>query len=200
MKKTLLTMALVAASLAAFAQGKVNLAQDGGALITLNSNTRPQDSAYAGQPVPTNMPSGVTLEVGLFGGATAGALTLQTSELLYPNGGLPNGWEATEHAVTSFPGYTAGQAAYFQVVVWDSAFATPAAALAAGSYYGADNVFSMTPGTGITYPNCYSGGNTTWAAVGDEAPLMVGIAIPEPATFALAGLGAAAMVIFRRRK
>jgi len=200
MKKTLLTVALATATLAAFAQGKVNLAQDGGALITLG-NTTAADAAYAGQPVPTNLPSGIRLEVGLFGGATAAALTLQTSELLYPNGGLPNGWEATEHCITSFPGYTAGAAAFFEVFVWDSAYATPAAALAANSYYGHDNVFSMTPGTGITYPNIYNSGGTTWASAGDEAALTTSAGpIPEPTTLALAGLGAAALVIFRRRK
>jgi len=199
MKKTLLTVALVTASLAAFAQGKVSLAQDGGSLVTMAdaAHLKAQDAAFAGQAAPTNLSA--SLEVGLYGGTASGSLTLQTSELLYPNGGLPNGWWATAHCITVMPGWVPGQVAYFQVVVWDSAYTTPTAANAAASYYGADNIFAMTPGSSITYPNIYNAGNSTWAAVGDESPLVVGI-VPEPTTLALAGLGAAALVIFRRRK
>jgi len=203
MKKTLLTVTLAAATLAAFAQGKVALQQDGGSLITLTRTTA-ADSALLGQPVPTTgpLPSGVLLEVGLFGGATSNALTLQTSEIMN-NGssGLPAGWWASEHCVTSFPGYTANARAFFQVEVWDAAYPTLLAAEAAGSYYGEDNVFSMIPGTSITYPGINNGGQTTWVAAGNETQLSTtGGPIPEPATLALAGLGAAALVIFRRRK
>jgi len=199
MKKTLLTVALATATVAAFAQGKVSLQQDGGSLVTLGSSVKAADQAYAGSNCPAGpLPSGVVLEVGLYGGQTAGSLTLQTSELLN-NGtsGLPGGWWATAHCVTTLPGNPTAD--FFQVVVWDSAYATPAAAIAAGSYYGADNIFSMTPGTSITYPGINNGGNTTWLAAGDENPLIVST-IPEPTTLALAGLGAAALVIFRRRK
>jgi len=217
MKKTLITMAVAGASLAAFAQGKVSLQNDSGSAATLAAQAGSPasdnsgktmyplaaDNSVAGAPISTAgpLPSGITLEVGLYGGATSGSLTLQTHVLLNAGSGNAAGVYGIAHCVTSYPGYTAGSAAFFQVEVWDSAYATPLLAQAAGSYFGEDNIFSMTPSTSIAYPGINSGGNTTWAAVGNEAPLVVGItSIPEPATFALAGLGAAAMVIFRRRK
>lgn len=204
MKKTLLTIALVCASVAVFAQGKVKLQNDSGSLYTFGSRMLPGDGSFAGQPTPISgpLPSGVVLDVGLYGGATPGVMTLQTEVHLNPAGGNAaspgTGQPAFTQVVTSYPGYAAGSAAYFQVFVWDNKYSTPQLAELAGSYEGNDNVFSMTPGTSISYPGINNGGGTTWAAVGDENPLIVNV--PEPTTFALAGLGAAAMLIFRRRK
>jgi hypothetical protein len=222
MKKTLLTIALVTASVAAFAQGKVSLQNDSGSLYTLaqagGSQTEAPgglatltlraggaDAAAAGSAIAITgpLPSGVTLEIGLYGGTSSSSLTLQTHTLLNPSGGGTGpsaGQGPFTHVVTGLPG---GVVDYFQVCVWDSAYASPQAALAAGSYYGGDNIFSMTPGTSISYPAINSSAapaNSTWAAAGNENPLYVGVLIPEPTTFALAGLGAAALVIFRRRK
>lgn len=168
MKKTLLTMALAGASLAAFAQGKVSLQNDSGSLYTLASQggdpssdhsgltlmAAAGDNGVAGQPVAITgpLPSGVTLEIGLYGGTSSSSLTLQTHTLLNPAGGGAGpsaGQGPFTHTITSLPG---GQADYFQVVIWDSAYASPALALAAHSYWGADNIFTMTPGTSIAYP------------------------------------------------
>lgn len=65
-------------------------------------------------------------------------------------------------------------------------------AYAAGEIYGQSAVFSLTtvdPGL-PTYPDL---GSTTYSAFTVSA-------IPEPSTFALAGLGLASLLIFRRRK
>jgi len=83
MKKTLLTIALAAASVAAFAQGKVSLQNDGSSLYTLTAAAGSYlgaDAALAGHAIPISgpLPSGVVLEVGLFGGASSNLLTLQT--------------------------------------------------------------------------------------------------------------------------
>jgi hypothetical protein len=202
MKKTLLTLIVAGASLAVFAQGKVQVQNDSSSLYMFGPVTLPADASFAGQPTPDSgpLPSGIVLELALYGGATSSALTLQGEELINPTGGTaaPTGQAPAFHVVTSFPGYAAGSAAYFEVFVWDSAYSSPQLAMLAGSYEGSDNIFSMTPGTSIAYPAINSGGNTTWTAVGNENPLMVNV--PEPTTFALAGLGAAAMLIFRRRK
>jgi len=208
MKKTLLTIALAVVAGAAFAQGKVTLANDSGSLYTLSGApgaTLAPDSASAGMPIAITgpLPSGVMLEVGLWGGTSSTALTLQTEVMLNPQGGGGGaiaGETAFQHVLTTFPG---GGLDYFQVAVWNSAYSSPDLSAAAGAsgkgYVGYNHIFSMTPGTSFAYPNINNGGGTTWAAVGDEAPLLVGI-IPEPSTFALAGLGAAALMIFRRRK
>ncbi|HYL95727.1 MAG TPA: PEP-CTERM sorting domain-containing protein [Terriglobales bacterium] len=85
---------------------------------------------------------------------------------------------------------------WFQVKVWDSAYASYAAALAAGSaYVGQGPLFQLNPGPGLTYTfTAPAGPNSSWT----DTPIIV--AAPEPSTFALAGLGAAALMIFRRRK
>ncbi|SPE57251.1 hypothetical protein SBV1_270050 [Verrucomicrobia bacterium] len=55
--------------------------------------------------------------------------------------------------------------------------------------------------TSIAFPGIINEGGSTWAAVGDESPLYVPVVlVPEPSTLALAGLGAAASCISRRRK
>jgi hypothetical protein len=210
MKKTLLTVALVTASLAAFAQGKVALQLDSGSAIALGTGGHylAPDAALSGMAVPTTgpLPSGVVLDVGLYAGTSASSLTLCTGiAVLNPTGGTGNlpGVIPIVHENLPFAG---GSMDYFQVVVWDGAYTSPAAAAAANSYDGVDNVFTMTPGTGIAYTVILGGGGTTWAAVGDETT-GAGSALdshwitptPEPTTFALAGLGAAALVIFRRR-
>lgn len=93
----------------------------------------------------------------------------------------------------SFPlqGSTAGSSIQAFVVAWSSAFATPQAAAAGGSFLGWGNL--ITYATGVDSGAAVS----TFAASGSTA---FGVSpVPEPATFALAGLGAAAMLIFRRR-
>jgi len=215
MKKTLLTLALVGASLAAFAQGKVSLQNDGSSLYTLTNSAADlpsADGALAGQAVPITgpLPSGVVLEVGLYGGTSSTALTLQTEVAINPQGGGAGpaaGQPPFTHTVTSFSGYTAGADAFFEVFVWNSFYTTPQLSLAAGisnpaqpGYYGANNIFQMIPGSSISYPPITGGGNSTWVAAGDENPLYVSVVVPEPTTLALLGLGAAGMLIFRRRK
>jgi len=216
MKKTVLTLALVAASMAAFAQGKVKVVNDGASAFTLSdiNHVLAADAALAGQPIPTTgpLPSGKVLEVGLYYGATAGSLSLATIDPTSPNSnpsmlnplgggsGVPGVMNGASIKITGPSGVPAGTT-FFQVKIWDSAFSSYEAEQAAGGadYLGQSAVFSMTPGPSITYPSVLNGGSSTWAAVGNEAPILVGV-VPEPATFALAGLGAAAMLIFRRRK
>lgn len=204
MKKTLITLALVGTAVAAFAQGKITVATDvGTSLVTLDSTrVLPGDSALKGLPVPTSGPlsGGRVLNFGLYAGTASTALSLQTIIPLNPAGGTgqQDGSIAPTHAVLGWTGLT-----FMQVRVWDAAFPTFEAEVAAGGaigintdYLGQGALFSMTPGTSIAYPNIYNGGGTTWQA----APIMVIANVPEPGTFALAGLATAGLLIFRRRK
>lgn len=78
------------------------------------------------------------------------------------------------------------------VIGWNSAFATPDAAAAAGAAVGWSAPFQYAAGNGvISTPLSFSGSGLTAFGVSP---------VPEPATCVLAGLGAAAMLIFRRRK
>jgi len=220
MKKTILTLALVAASVAAFAQGKVNFGNDsqhyfvigtpwsggaasdsGGGVADPSGNT--VSGAQGAIPV-SPLPSGWTLYAALYAanGTSGNGLTLATSYPLTAAGWLTTGRMVT-HGI-AVAGLTGGQADSFDMVVWDvngvvgSALPNLAAAEAAGAhYFGSSGLFTAIPGTSLSYPSLLPGGPSasTWA----NANLVVN-AVPEPTTFALAGLGAAALLIFRRRK
>jgi len=216
MKKTLLTLTLVAATAAAFAQGKVGFGNNGSSLVTLadSAHVMPADQGVAGLPVATSgpaLPSGVRLDVGLYVGSSSSSLALVTTTTTSPvtasplivnpasgGSGVAGQWSPANYQINGFAGGTV----FLQVKVWDSAFATYDLALAGSAYTGLDNVFSMTLGTSFPYPAMTSGGGTTWAAAGNNNPIVVGVPgtiTPEPGTMALAGLGAAAMMVFRRR-
>jgi len=84
-----------------------------------------------------------------------------------------------------------------RIFAWDAQYADPAAAAAAGSAVGWGNTFSYAYGATSGTPANFSsqaGSANGGARVGVFAP------VPEPTTFALAGLGMAAMLVSRRRK
>jgi len=214
MKKTLLTLGFVALSVAAFAQGRVNVLNDAGSPVQLTSNTSlvlSGDLSLAGVSVgnSTPLPSGIVLAAGLYGGTSAGSLFLYSATTM--NTAIPAGSIPAFHVVLNanaatgapaIPGIASGTAIgantpWFQVRIWDNAYANYDLARAAGAYTGFGAEFQLNPSpsaiayTGTTPP----GANSTW----QDAPIVVAL-VPEPSTFALAGLGAAAMLIFRRRK
>jgi hypothetical protein len=214
MKKLLLTSVMLAACAGAFAQGKVNLINDAASLITLTGNSSlymSADAPLAGAAIGNTspLPSGITLMAGLYGGTSQGSLFLYSTMLL--NGSAPGsaGVVGPLHIVLNAIPATGAPAIggiannapigastpWFQVSVWDSTYPTWAAAHNAGAYTGQGPEFQMNPGAGIAYVNTSPSGNSTWT----DGPLTVAL-VPEPSTFALAGLGAAAMLIFRRRK
>jgi hypothetical protein len=95
-----------------------------------------------------------------------------------------------------------------EVQIRDQAFAAPLTLPANpfGTYYGTSEMFNFTLGSGVTYPVMW-GVNGTWAAgtfpldqvaAGFKGAIQVNV-VPEPASFALIGLGIAAVTIFRRR-
>jgi len=95
-----------------------------------------------------------------------------------PNG---QGW--------AIPGSTVSGTAFMRVEAWDGSATSYALALAGGAHTAQSIVFS-----------------NPMKALPDAPPNLTGMpavvlsAVPEPSTFALAGLGAAALLIFRRRK
>jgi len=85
----------------------------------------------------------------------------------------------------------------YVVVGWTGSAATFDAAITGGAMVGVSGKFSSGTGNPLTTP---AGTPTPIAASFGGMTLEPLQTIPEPSTFALAGLGAAAMVIFRRRK
>lgn len=102
-------------------------------------------------------------------------------------------WSYTSTAGTIFPVTGTGSGAYSVFVIgWDKTYATPADAAAANSAVGWSQVFSYTAANNVGTPLSMPASGLT--------PFGVIAPVPEPATFALAGLGAAALLVFRRKK
>jgi len=106
------------------------------------------------------------------------------------SGVAQGGWAYNGGSAFQLSGVAGGTTIQALAVAWDSHYATPALAAAAGSFLGWGNTISYAVGT--------TGSTTSFAAAGST---VFGVQpVPEPATFALAGLGMAAMLVSRRRK
>jgi hypothetical protein len=200
MKKLILTLALVSVSAVAFGQGRVFIANDNH-LVQLTTDTSlllPADIPSAGKAIPVPgdsgglIPSGKTIVFGLYGGTASTSLSLLTTvplsldDLSITDGTVSGG-------TFLMPTIAAGSPAFFQVAAWDSAFADPFLAAAGLSYSGISAIFSSTPAAAPA-PAPSIDNAPGWG------PVVLTAVVPEPSTFALAGLGAAALLIFRRRK
>ncbi len=118
-----------------------------------------------------------------------------------PGGGIFSGAVQTINSL-NIGNTGAGQLVWLDFVGWNnSATATTlAAALGGGStYFGSANVFAYTTGNPNTLPQPTSPGLITTASPGAFTGLTLN-PIPEPTTIALGGLGAASLLLFRRRK
>ena len=205
MKKTLLTLALVAVTAASFAQGKINMVNDINHLVYFGTTLAP-DAALSGQALTSvATPSGITFAVDLYGGATAGTMTLQQTTTMSAT--APGFFGPKTFTSLNLPG---GVQAFLQIKVRDAAFATAESSL---TYKGFSQIFTFNPSGSIAFNSIVVSGGTalsTWTAgvtpVLGGNPIGAGFgavqvnAVPEPTSMALAGIGAAAMVIFRRRK
>ena len=195
MKKLLLSAMLVGLAAGAYAQGQINLGN------ISNSGTGPTATTGglfwldADGTAGANAPAliGTDFNVNFYGGSDANSLTLLKT--LVASGGGAAGGPGTfldlSGAPVSIPGaLTSG---FFRIEAWTggSSFATANFANSAAS---AASVFSNPLGNPQASPP-----GTPTDFTGMPAIVLVPT-VPEPGTFALAGLGAAALLIFRRRK
>jgi hypothetical protein len=226
MKKLLVTLTVAMVAVGAFGQGKLSFQVDSTQLIYLTTDTTkllPTDATnraagfkIAGSTLYTgaggtvaSLAGAPSFTVGLFGGATAGALTLQASTTL-ADVNLAGQLAALNVAFATLP---AGTAAFFQIEVYDSrATSTANAWTHNGWYAGQSPVFSAVPSAGAYSPIYQTSApvNST-LPVGTFVPLdyaafpgykgliEVSAVVPEPGTFALAGLGLATLLALRRR-
>jgi len=184
MKKVILSAVLVAGITAnLFAQGQVHIDNFGGGGNILVGTT-------VSNAVPDNR---LDLSLALWGGASAGSLSLIA---IVGNVGQGGGifYDATSAGSDgqgnwNIPGTVPGGTAFLQVYGWEGSAADYASALQAGVATGFTPVFSQITGGGALPVPSLSG-----------MPNLVLTVAPEPTTLALCGLGAASLLLFRRKK
>jgi hypothetical protein len=192
MKKLILTGLLAVAVTSAFAQGQVTLRN------IFNSDTSPTATSnglfflQASPGGPINLINSDFNAV-FYGGANASSLNVLGSFIgagaVGDNAAGPGTFFSS--TIATVPGVPSGSGT-FKVEAWIGPETTFQTAQAAGRAVGT-----------LTFTNPV--GNPA-ANPPDVPPDLTGMgavvltAVPEPSTFALAGLGAAALLIFRRRK
>lgn len=214
MKKLILTLTASLACVAAFAQGKLQFATDSLHLVYYDPSSGQANSGgtnIAGTAVSSaNMPNGVTLVADLYGGTSSTALSLVSTTVF---GTVAGRWTGANTTFTS-PALPAGTAAFFQIQIRDNAHATATLAQAdvLNGYYAFSDIFSAVPQPSSFNPiyQATSPVFSTWAAgtynldsvaTGFRGAIDVHTPIiPEPSSFALAGIGLAAVTILRRRR
>jgi hypothetical protein len=213
MKKLLLTSVASLLAVAAFAQGTVtfqNASTVAGWATVVNRNVTWGESAanfnpllvaggnvasnYAGLNLsslraalyyaPGTIADGDWALVNLAAQGTAATFKQSTSA-------TAGSWFGGTRTLTTIA--SQGGVASLMVIVWDSALSNdPLSEAARGGLWGRSAVFSYTtPASSTPAPADFLPNNLQGFTVG---------VIPEPSSMAIAGLGAAALVFFRRRK
>jgi len=181
MKKLIAMVGLVAVGLSAYGQGTV-----------LFQNVGPGLNAPVNLQAGGMVPAGDSFTAELLVGTTASALTPVTGTTGFAQAGYFLGGTKT------LDGFAPGSQPFFQVRVWENmggTVASYAAATTAGVQYGSSLTFQL-------------GGSGSTASLGGgspplPAPALIGMTgfslVPEPSTYALLALGAAALFLRRRK-
>lgn len=213
MKKLILTTVCAAATLTGFAQGTIQFQNGNTSPIYVSTNlstsqpvgNKATSGTIAQQPGSTSSSSGV-IDIALLWGTTAGTVTNIAGVVnMSATAGVIAG--NNNFAVN---GTAPGDVDWFEVVAWDSSYGNTmtgeAAAVAAGAYWGSPGATTygvIGPALQFTLGPNPSPGTVIFGSPSSGAGffhLFTLTTSPEPGTIALGGLGAAALLFFRRRK
>jgi hypothetical protein len=220
MKKTLLTLALSVASLAAFGQGKIIFSADTLHMVYFSTDTaklKAADAADAGKAYyasQTPIADGTTLKIEIWSTlAGSGSALSVVSTTSFTGATQPGNWKGPSY---TFAAVDKLNPVDIKIKIYDNKYSSLELASAAGAYFGSSSLFTatlqaspaaMTTKNPLTVNSTWANGTYSSSALDASAGTSGGlgaielqVAVPEPASFALAGLGAAAMLIFRRRK
>lgn len=204
MKKQLLTATLLAGlAVSSYAQGQLNIDNSSN---PFSGSGSPTDATFGlffthtnGSSVYIPTTGNINLTIWTSTTGAAGSYTANATVLNAAYGGL-DGTVANGNTVLT--GWAVGSTPYIALQVWLGQDTSYAAAVADGSFAGQSG--------GATLAGWVSGGLGGVPSSGPPvtppdisampAIILTGGVVPEPTTFALAGLGAASLLIFRRRK
>lgn len=198
MKKLALTLCLIVTATVAMAQGTVKFANSSTTLVSVDgaaTGTTPGTYFYGlfTAPVGTTDPLAFTFS-GVYATNTAAAGRFQGG----PNTGVTvPGWATSDTRAFIVAGWSANLGHDYQAAWAQPGFFAPGA----GYYFGWSGIGTGAAGGtdagGNPVPVLVTFGAAPAITTGFGLPMLP---VPEPTTMALAGLGAAALLIFRRRK
>ncbi len=201
-KLTLLTISAVLGlcTTSAFSQGTISFANTTTTLVTTNGPTSGQavktttdvELFYqpGSNPLPAAIYNPVTAAVTQGGWEALGAVVALGPQA---TGRFSGGNETTGTDVAQNGG------AWLTVVGWTGSAANLQAAIAAGDYVGESTVWESATGGGGS-PPATAVAITATALQGTSFTGLVLTPVPEPSIIALSGLGAAGLLLFRRKK
>jgi len=211
MKKLVFTgIATLAVALGAYAQGLINLNN----ATTSFGVTTGGNNFYSGAfgmevweltPIPTG--ASLTTALGnINSAANATAAYTALGAEGFKNEGEFNGtmsvgsFTGNPSFQLSDPAIAAGSSVVLGLAVWNSSATSWAAAAATAGTLGGAIAFVNPTVAPSTPPPIGADINAGWTTAGQNLAMTAITSVPEPGTLALAGLGVAAMLIFRRRK
>jgi len=189
MKKWFIAATMVGLSASAFAQGTVNF-----------NNLNISPSVFTNKSGVSGLAKAGTFTVALYWASGAGTGVINPATTTPVLVGLGSGQGDGNFSVGTGVTGTAtapGASAEFEVVGWTGAATSYSAANVAGNFVGIGTPFQNGTGGNGT-PALVPMDMTGWTGNLILTPVAGGI--PEPTTIALGGLGAAALLLFRRRK